>query len=612
MRADDAVMKLGKSISGVRILETASEIARHHRVPGSPGYDAAADVVLGRLCDAGVRAVVHEYPADGETKTYEWTAPPAWSIRSGTLIETSPSERALVDFDEVAQGVVVHSPGGTFEGELVHLGAASRDVEYDAFDLVGKVTLVCSRASDAVARAARRGAVGVVVYPDDERASVSHDLVQYHSLFPRSEEIPHLIPAFSVSRRTADRLVRELARGAVVLRGSVNAAFAAGTLKVIEAIVPGQGPVASSVLFSAHLCHPCGSANDNASGAAVLTELARVLASSPLRAGVRVLWMPEFYGSLPWAATHAKELSATEFALNLDMVGASPERIGEPLRLFRVANHTPHYVNALVEPLATRVAADRGSRSTHGSTRPLHWSFDLPSGGSDHLVFAASPHRRPALMLGQDDPTWHTDLDVVANLDPTRLKQAAVLAGAMAGAAAPDADEAEWVWNCLLAHGVRELGRAAELASALEPGAAARLSDLALEIEIERAKTLGIIGHAALAERTTLLRDARRHLGAPSSSRTRPGDAEPRPTRRVDGPLVYSITERFTDEEREFFKERFGANHRAPAEGLLNHCDGTKTPVDIALLLSLDAGTVVEADDVRRGIALLEKAGYVG
>ncbi|MCX6092551.1 MAG: hypothetical protein NTX23_06775, partial [Candidatus Bipolaricaulota bacterium] len=189
MRHDDAVVELGKAVSGVRILETASEIARHHRVPGSPGYAAAVDVILGKLSDAGVRAVVHEYPADGETKTYEWTAPPAWAVRSGTLMETSPSERMLIDFDETSQGVVVHSPGGSFEGDLVHLGAPSREVEYDGFDMVGKVVLVCARASDAVPRAACRGAIGVVVYPDDERAAVSHDLVQYHSLFPRAEQI---------------------------------------------------------------------------------------------------------------------------------------------------------------------------------------------------------------------------------------------------------------------------------------------------------------------------------------------------------------------------------------------------------------------------------------
>ncbi len=611
MRSDETVSELARSVSGVRILETATEIARHHRVPGSPGYGAAVDAILEGLTEAGVRPTVHEYPADGVSKTYEWTAPPAWAIRSGRLTQTSPAERVLVDFDETSQGVVVHSPGGSFEGEVVHLGAPSRDADYEGFDLAGKVALICARASGAVPRAARRGAVGVVVYPDDEQAAVSHDLVQYQSLFPRAGEIAGLVPAFSISRRAADRLVRAMGNGPVTVRGEVDADFHDGSLKVVEAFVPGTAPGAACVLFSSHLCHPRGSANDNASGAAVLAELARVVAAAPLRAGVRFLWTPEFYGTLPWAAAHADDLDRTEFALNLDMVGASPERIGEPLRIFRPANHTPHYVSALVEPLAARVAADKDSVSVRGSARPLHWSFDLPAGGSDHLVFAASPHRRPALMLGHDDPYWHTDHDTIDKLDPTRMKQVAVLAGALAAAAAPDADEAARTWKHLLAYSVRELGRAAELARSLESGPAARLSDLALGIEIERAKSLSIIGPAALAHRSGLLRDVRNHLAAPSASRPRREDSESRPARRIDGPLVYSIIDRFTEDERVFFKERFSANHRALAEGLLNHCDGTKAPLDIALLLSLDAGTLVDVDDVRRGIELYRKAGYV-
>ncbi len=612
MGHDDPVARLGQAVSGVRILETASEIARHHRVPGSPGYDDAVDVILRRLSAAGIRAMVYEYPADGETKTYEWTAPPAWTLRTARLTQTSPRERLLVDFDEVSTGVVVHSPGGTFEGELVHLGAPARDDDYDGVDLAGKVALVCARASDAVPRAARRGAVGVVMYPDDERAAVSHDLVQYHSLFPRAADIPRLVPAFSVSRRTADRLVRDLAKGEVVVRGVVDAEFNRRSLKVVEAYIPGTAAGAASVLLSAHLCHPRGSANDNASGAAVLAELARVVALSPLRAGVRFLWMPEFYGSLPWAAAHAAELGRTEFALNLDMVGASPEGIGEPLRVYRAANHTPHYVNAIVEALAARIAANRGGTAVHGSSRPFHWSFDPPSGGSDHLVFAASPHRRPALMFGSDDPYWHTDLDIVAHLDPTRLQHAAVLAGALAAAVAPGEDEAEGIWNDLLVYGVRELGRAADLTRLLEPDEGRRLLDLALGIEIERAQTLPCVRSAAQEERAALLHSVRQHVAPPSGPRRPlPKDGESLPTRRIDGPLVYSITERFTEEERAFFKERFGASHRAAAEGLLNHCDGATSPRDIALLLALDAGSIFGVDDVRRGIALLEKAGYV-
>jgi len=617
MRSEDVIRELAGTISGVRILETAAEIARFHRIPGSPGYVEAADVVCRRLAEAGVAATVHDYPADGRTKTYEWVSPRAWSVRAGTLIQTAPAERKLIDFAEVAQGVVVHSPGGAFEGELIHLGVPTGDADYDAADLAGKVVLACARASDVVPRVAARGAVGVVVYPDPERAAVSHDLVQYQSIFPTADEIPHLVPALSISRRAADRLVKELAAGPATLRGEVDAEFSDGALRVIEAEIGGRRPRPREVLLTAHLCHPRGSANDNASGSAALVELARVLqtcrdAFDP-RARFRFLWMPEFYGTLPWAAAHAEELRNVEYALNLDMVGPSPDRIGEPLRVFRAANHTPHYVNALFEPILSRIAACRATESPRGSSRPLHGSFDRPSGGSDHLVFAASPHRIPAVMLGHDDPYWHTDFDTADKLDPTRLKQVAILAGVVAALACPEGAEAERVAGWLLAYSVRELTRAADLARDLEPALGARLLDLALGVEIARANTLTSIDGQRRAALADVLQRTRGALGpASSGSRTTAMEGEEeRPTRRIDGPLVYSITDRFTDEERVFFKDRLGANHRALAEGLLNHCDGTKLPLDIALLLSLDAGAVVNADDVRRGVALYRKAEYV-
>jgi hypothetical protein len=227
-------------------------------------------------------------------------------------------------------------------------------------------------------------------------------------------------------------------------------------------------------------------------------------------------------------------------------------------------------------------------------------------------VLAASPHRIPAVMLGHDDPYWHTDFDTVDKLDPTRLKQVAILAGGVAALACPEGAEAERVADWLLAYSVRELTRAAELARDLESALGARLLDLALGVELARANTLASIDGQRRAALVDVLQRTRGALGpASSGSRTSATEGEERPTRRIDGPLVYSITDRFTDEERVFFKDRLGANHRALAEGLLNHCDGTKTPLDIALLLSLDAGAIVPVDDVLRGIALYRKAGYV-
>jgi len=81
--------------------------------------------------------------------------------------------------------------------------------------------------------------------------------------------------------------------------------------------------------------------------------------------------------------------------------------------------------------------------------------------------------------------------------------------------------------------------------------------------------------------------------------------------RAIDGPLVYAVTDRFDEEEREFFKETLSANHRALAEGLLNLCDGTRMAEEIALRLSLDLGRILAVSDVMRGIELLAKAGYL-
>jgi len=397
----------------------------------------------------------------------------------------------------------------------------------------------------------------------------------------------------------------------VTLRGTIEAEFPRGQLQVIEAAVAGTDPDAPAVLFTAHLCHPRGSANDNASGAAALVEIARALQAAPLRPSTRFLWMPEFYGSLPWAAAHADALRNVALVLNLDMVGASPDVIGEPLRIFRIANHTPHFANALVEPLAAEVAGSASTTSPRGTARPLHWSFDLPSGGSDHLVFAASPHRRPALMLGHDDPYWHTDFDTPDKLDPTRLKQASVLAVAIGSQAAPKGETATWLWGRLLEYSTRELVRAADIASAMDSERAARLLDLALEIEVARAESVPGTGIEVRQERAQALRAIRRHLDGRERTAELPEDAEPRPRRRIDGPLVYTITDAFSEEDRAFFKERLGGNHRALAEGLLNHCDGTKTPLEISLVLSLDAGRLVPVDDVRRGLGLYRRAGYI-
>ncbi|MEN6370244.1 MAG: DUF4910 domain-containing protein [Thermotogota bacterium] len=620
MRLEEMLSTLSAEVSGARAKDMVAEIARFHRTQASPGYDEALGVVRERLTGFHVATCTHEYPADGRSKTYAWTSPPGWTVRGGALAQTTPDERCLVSFDEIPTCIAAHSPGGAFEGDLVHVSRGDADADYAAVDVRGHVVLACGRASEVAKRAGRKGAVGVVIYPDDERSAASHDLVGYHGIFPTADEIPHLVPTFSVSRRTADGLLRALSRDTVRLRGEIDAEFTDRPLRVLEAWIDGTDPAAGEILLMAHLCHPRPSANDNASGSAVLVEAARVLRKTanllPSRAGIRFLWVPEFYGTLPWAAAHVRELERVRYSFNLDMVGQSPERIGEPLRIFRAPNHLPTYVHAFVEPLLAMVAS-LPVAAPGGSRRPLHWSYDAPSGGSDHLVLAAPPHGIPSFMVGHDDPYWHTSLDSIENVDPTRLQHVGLFACA-AALLPPCVTDDDRLFGWLFSYGARELARATALAQGLDPELGHELLDIALSIETKRARTVEALGVDArmaglLHRHEDALRGVRDHFAAflsPTNPRLAKTHAES-PTRRIDGPLVYAVTDFFTEEETRFFKDRLSANHRALAEGLLALCDGSRSASQIALQLSLDVGRLIPAEDVEAGVALLRKVGYV-
>ena len=621
MELDRLLSRLAEEVSGARAWRVVEGISRFHRTQASPGYDEALDYVRDLLKSAGIESKVHAYPADGRSRTYEWTAPPGWVVRSGMLREIEPKDRPLTSFDEVPQSIIAHSPGGAIEGDLVHVGGGTVDADYEGADPRGRIVLASGRASEVEQKAGAKGAIGIVVYPDSERAAADHDLVQYQGIFPRAEEIEGLIPAFSISRREADRLVKALGRGVVRLRGEIDAEFIDGDLRVLEALVGGSDPDAGEVVLVAHICHPRQSANDNASGSGLLVEIARALRALreevESRHTVRFVWVPEFYGTLPWSAAHVEELKRGRFVLNLDMVGQSPDAIGNPLRISRVPNAIPSYLNACIAPIATRVAA-LGAVEPGGSRRPLHWRFEVPCGGSDHLVFAASPHRLPAVMIHHDDPFWHTSLDTTDKVDPSRLKQVGILSAALALLPRLVEDDLRLVQEWLLAYGVDALARASGLARRLGGRRGAKLLEIALRIEnerledLERALPSGSAGggdrsratlRAAYEQAVGFLENGA--VGAES------GAAEARPKRVVDGPLVYAVTERFDDEEKAFFKEKLSADHRALVENLLGLCDGARSVEEIALQLSLDFDRIVDADDVARGVELLAKAGYV-
>src|SRR5260370_42131780 len=80
------------------------------------------------------------------------------------------------------------------------------------------------------------------------------------------------------------------------------------------------GETTDEVLLSTYVCHP-SLANDNCSGLALLTMLAREFAGKRTRLSYRFLFVPGTIGSIAWLATNEANLGRIKHGLVVSGVG---------------------------------------------------------------------------------------------------------------------------------------------------------------------------------------------------------------------------------------------------------------------------------------------------
>jgi aminopeptidase-like protein len=93
-----------------------------------------------------------------------------------------------------------------------------------------------------------------------------------------------------------------------------------GSLTYGECFLPGESQ--EEVILSTHCCHP-SLANDNLSGIALATHLARHLQDSPRRYSYRFLFIPGTIGAITWLARNTEKTSRIRHGLVLTGVGDS-------------------------------------------------------------------------------------------------------------------------------------------------------------------------------------------------------------------------------------------------------------------------------------------------
>ena len=353
-----------------RATDTVSRVYATDRWFTFPKFEETARYLAARLQDTGLTDVeTGGARADGHSQAGFWTMPLAWDVKHARLDVTAPEKLALCDYEQVPSCLGMWSgptPSAGIDAEIVDL----RTTPWDK--VAGKLVLT-----------------------DKNPASLKYELVKHKALGAINgfTENPELLDGrqwinawgdsgwgftktstpllcYSVTPRQTQRLRTLLGTGKKVMAHAVaETRYYEGRYPWVTAVLPGTDR-AEEVLVLGHTSEQ--GAQDNATGVAANIEalgtLNRLIASGKLprpRRSIRVLLMPELYGSLSYITQHQDRMRNTVAAMTVDTPAASYDLAGTEYTLYS----NPHVAKSWTDALILRV-----TQASLPRDRPWHVS----------------------------------------------------------------------------------------------------------------------------------------------------------------------------------------------------------------------------------------------
>src|SRR6185312_12466846 len=184
----------------------------------------------------------------------------------------------------------------------------------------------------------------------------------------------------------------------------IDSTLAPGHLTYGELVLPGE--IEDEILISTHVCHP-SLADDNLSGIAISTLLARALAAGPRRRHtLRFLYAPGTIGAITWLARNKDRAARIKHGMTLTCLGD-----GQPFTYKRsVGGHA---------------VVDRAAAHVLGQAGLPHQLIDFFPYGYDERQYNSPGFRLPvgSLMRGRHGlfPQYHTSADNLQFVVPEQL-----------------------------------------------------------------------------------------------------------------------------------------------------------------------------------------------
>jgi hypothetical protein len=449
-----AAEAIAAELSGASAKRTVQALSLHHRMRGSEGYRAAAELIRDRFRAYGLEeAGIISLPADGRIFYGTQRSRPAWNASFAELWEQKDGRDTVRIASWADQPITLaqDSVGGRAEGDLVDVGAGTAAGDYAGKEVRGKLVLTSSQPGEVAHLAVtERGAAGIVSWAQNQKSAwwgEDASLVRWGHL--DTWEDPAF--AFMVSPARAHAWQARLAKGeAVRLRAEVKAGRTPGAYLIPTAIVPGQDR-SKEIVFSCHLDHPSPGANDNASGCSGILEIARtfqrLIAQGRLprpKRTLRFIWPCEIECTIALLNARPEFARRTLATVHLDMIGGNSEITkgtlgveGSPPSLRSFVSDVGFAIARWVDAQSLRYA-NTGEAAwplldPEGTKNPLRARIGGFSEGSDHQIWAEGSWRIPIIYVSDwPDLYIHTNKDLPGNLDSTKMKRAMFIAAASA------------------------------------------------------------------------------------------------------------------------------------------------------------------------------------
>jgi hypothetical protein len=446
---EDILKKIRNEVSGSICFEHIRQMSTLHRLWGSRDYHLAAKYFIDKSIEYGLQeAVIEKYPIKTGKENF-WMHSTGgyvpWDLRGAEIRLIKPHHMLISRYESAPSAVAVCSRSADIQAEVVYVGRGDMEEAYQGKNVQGKIVLAEGGRHENVHDMAvhRFGAQGTIHFYNRKGNFWESEGIYWGRIRPWNKEWTRESTfGINISATQGLLLKNLLDKGEkVVLSAKIDAAVLKdGVYELATAVIPGSDLPEEEFIFYAHLDHPKPGSHDNASGNAVLLEIARTLSSliqkkiiPPPKRTIRFMWIPHMSGLNMYFVNNQEKIGKVKGGCNVDCVGVNQAKFPTMFHVASPPHSLPTFLtditNNLVDHFNLQMAKGKDVLFSPEGSRNLFSVALMPyQGASDEYTTNTRSLNMPSIYFYDYPlPPRHNQINFLEYVDRTNLKRISYL-----------------------------------------------------------------------------------------------------------------------------------------------------------------------------------------